>query len=56
MIGLILVIFLVLLLFGGGIAYGPRTPGHYWGYGYYGGGGLGLILIVIVVLIVLGRL
>lgn len=50
--GLILIIILVLLLFGGlsGIGGSP-----FYGTGYYGGGGLGLVLVIVLVLVLLGR-
>ena len=53
MIGLILLVVLALVLFGGfsGLGGGP-----FYGTGYYGGGGIGLVLIIVLVLVVLGRI
>jgi hypothetical protein len=56
-LGIILVVLLIVLLFGG-LGGGSVVP--YWGYGYgFGHGGvgvLGIILIVLVVLLLTGRL
>lgn len=51
-IGTILLIFLVIVLFGGFTGYGG---GPFYGTGYYGGGGLGLIVVIVLVLVLLGR-
>ena len=52
-VGIVLVVILILVLFGG-IA--PGTP---WGYGYgvghYGVGGIGLVLVILLVLVLLGE-
>ncbi|MGD0192801.1 MAG: DUF3309 family protein [Rhizomicrobium sp.] len=52
-LGIILIVFIVLLLFGG-------VSGRFGGYGYgYGNGGvgiLGVVLIVVVVLLLMGRI
>jgi hypothetical protein len=57
LLGIILVVLLIMLLFGG-LGGGSVVP--YWGYGYgFGHGGvgvLGVILIVVVVLLLMGRL
>lgn len=54
-LGIILVIFAVLFLFGGlGGGYAPWSYGY--GFGHGGIGILGLLLIVVVVLALLGRL
>jgi hypothetical protein len=52
-LGLILVIFLIIFLFGG---FSGRFGGYGYGYGHGGVGIIGIILIVVVVLMLLGRL
>lgn len=53
--GIVLLIILLLVLFGGGIGYGGAQPFHYWGTGYYGGG-IGLVLVILLILFLLGRI
>lgn len=53
-LGIILVIFLVLLLFGGIGPWAPRGLGY--GFGGGGIGLLGILLIVVIVLLLSGRL
>lgn len=54
-LGVVLLVVLVLVLFGG--IGGPRfgVPLGY-GAGYYGIGGVGLVLVILIVLLLLGRL
>lgn len=52
-IGLILIILLVILLFGG---FSGRFRGYGYGYGHGGVGVLGVILIILVILLVTGRI
>lgn len=51
--GLVLLIILVLVLFGGlsGVGGGP-----FYGTGYYGGSGIGLLLVIVLILLLLGRI
>ena len=53
-LGIVLVVILILMLFGGSGWVGGVPVGY--GGGYYGMGGLGLVLIVIIVLVLLGRI
>jgi hypothetical protein len=53
-LGLILVILLVLLLFGGGFGY--RGVYGQWPYYGYGIGGLGIILVILLILVLFGRI
>ena len=54
-LGVVLLVVLVLVLFGG--IGGPRfgVPLGY-GAGYYGIGGVGLVLVILIVLLLVGRL
>ena len=53
-LGLILVILLAIVFFGGGLGY--RT-GYYASPGYgYGIGGIGLVLIILLILVLVGRI
>jgi hypothetical protein len=51
MLGIILIVFLVLALFGAL----PRWP-HSREWGYYPTGGVGLVLVIILVLVFVGRI
>jgi hypothetical protein len=54
-LGMIVLIILVVMLFGGGLGqWGGRGP--FYGTGYYGGGGLGLIVVIVLILLLVGRL
>lgn len=54
LIGIVLLVLVLGLLFGGFSGYGGRGP--FYGTGYYGGGGLGLIVIILIVVLLAGRL
>ena len=49
--GILLLIVILVLLFGG-IPWGGYGPGHFYGTGY-GGGGLGLVVVIIIVVLLL---
>jgi len=51
MIGIILIVFLILALFGAL----PRWP-HSREWGYYPTGGVGLVLVIILILVLIGRI
>lgn len=53
-IGLVILVVLVILLFGGGL--GPWQGGPYWGAGHYGGIGIGTVLVIVLILVLLGKL
>ena len=53
-LGLILVILLAIVLFGGGLGYrGGYGDSPYYGYGI---GGIGLVLVILLILALTGRL
>jgi hypothetical protein len=52
-LGIILVVFIVLLLFGG---VSGRFGGYGYGYGHGGVGILGVVLIVVLILLLMGRI
>ena len=53
-LGLILVILLAIVLFGGGLGYrGGYGDSPYYGYGI---GGIGLVLVILLILALVGRL
>jgi len=56
MLGIIVIVFLCLFLFGGFAPWG-RYPGraHFYGGGPYLGGGLGLVLVIVLILVLLGK-
>lgn len=68
MLGIVLLVFVVLLLFGGFMPFGagpgpmPGTPVqagplyHGYGYGWGGGGVLGTILVIVLILVLLGHI
>jgi len=53
LLGIILLIFVVMLLFGG---FSGRFGGYGYGYGNGGVGTLGIVLIVLLVLVFMGRI
>jgi hypothetical protein len=65
MLGIILLVVLILVLFGGTVPWGPypgnpSAPGanpywHGYGFGPVVPGGLGFILIIVLILVLLGR-
>jgi hypothetical protein len=52
-LGIILIVFILMLLFGG---ISGRFGGYGYGYGHGGIGVIGIILIVLVVLLLMGRI
>jgi hypothetical protein len=52
-VGLVILIVVVLLLFGGFSGLGGRP---FYGTGYAGGGVLGLVVVIVLVLLLLGRI
>ena len=53
-LGLILVVLLVIVLFGGGLGYrGGYGDSPYYGYGI---GGIGLVLVILLILALIGRI
>jgi Na+/melibiose symporter-like transporter len=52
-LGIILIVFVVMLLFGG---FSGRFGGYGYGYGHGGISVLGIVLIVLVVLLLMGRI
>jgi len=53
LLGIILIVFLLLVLFGGFSGWGGS---HFYGTGNYGGIGLGTVLVIVLILVLLGRL